>query len=150
LEAREARRQAQLFHLQEPLERLGEPIRERLDGGGGHSTTATSLEACREVILRGKRAVCLVLRVQVCPHLVIDGPRLTKAGHQLLALCAVWVHPILKRSHALLVSHKARGDAASGTVAALRAARLSSPWLRPGSLSQKGWWVAARRSGRTH
>lgn len=103
LEAWKADRHSQVLHLEIAFERLAEPIRQRLDGGGRNMFAATSLEARREVILRGECVVRFILRFQHLQHLVIDGPRLNEAGHQRLALCAIGIQAVFKRSHALLV-----------------------------------------------
>src|SRR5690348_10913217 len=105
-EARETDWHSKIFQLKITLKRLAEAIRQHLDCRRRHSLTATPLEAHIEVILRGECAIDLILRFKRRQHLVIEQPRLTEAGHQLLALHAVRIQAILERSHALIVLHR--------------------------------------------
>src|SRR5215472_965604 len=139
LEAREAHRHSQLLEVQGAFERLGKPVGQRLHRCGGHRLAATSLEARREVILRGKRAVRVILRSQTRQHLIIDRSRFREAVHQLLSLCAVGVQSVLKRSHALLVLHRACAQQDGGTYVARAGERLLPPCLKAGALSRILW-----------
>ena len=94
----------EVFHLERALERLAQPVSQRLHRRRWHGLAAATLEVRRQVVLRGKRAVGLVLRFQRRQHLVVDGSRFDQAGHQLLALGAVGIQPVLERPHILIVS----------------------------------------------
>lgn len=107
-EAGKATGQAHVFQLKRAFERLAQPVGECLHRGRGHSLTATALEARRQVVLRGERAIRLVLRFQGRQHLIVDGPRSDQAGHQLLALCAGGIQSVLERPHILMIPHRIR------------------------------------------
>ena len=62
LETREAHvRNAQLFGSEKTLERFGETISQHLCGGGRNMPSTTPLELCGQIILRGKRALVLIV-----------------------------------------------------------------------------------------
>jgi hypothetical protein len=109
LETRETHiRNAQLSGLEKPFERFREAICQHLDRGGRHMLTATAFELCRQIILRGERALLCILRLGELKHLVIDMPRLSQACHKQARLFFIRIQSKLKRSHILIIAMRER------------------------------------------
>ena len=109
LETREAHvRNAQLFGSEKTFERFGETISQHLYGGGRHMPSTTPLELCGQIILRGKRALVLILLLDGLKHLVIELARLSQATHEQAGLFLVWIQSKLKCSHVLIIAIRER------------------------------------------
>lgn len=92
-------RNTQRFSSEKPFERLGEAISKHLYGGGWHVFTTTALEPCCQIVLRGKRALVLILCFHRLQHLVIDDARFDQALHEQMGLFLIHEKTVFKRSH---------------------------------------------------
>jgi hypothetical protein len=107
LETWEATGDALLFEGEIPFERFIQSIRERLHRRGRNVFTSMPFEAQVQIIFEEELARLGIVLLRGCQHLVVQAPRVFQTGHQLLALYAVGIQAILKRSHALILSHRA-------------------------------------------
>ena len=109
LETREADiRQAKFFGSEKTLERLTETISQHLHSGRWHMFTATTLESCRQIVLRWERTSFSILRLDGLQHLGVELAALAQALHQQLGLYLIRIEAILKRSHADILLHVIR------------------------------------------
>ncbi len=109
LETREPHgRHAQLSGLEKTLKRFGETISQHLDGGGRHMPSTPPLELCGQIILRGKRALVLILSLDGLKHLVIELARLSQAPHEQAGLFLIRIQSKLKCSHILVIAIRER------------------------------------------
>lgn len=100
LEAREPDiRNTQLLRCEKPLERLGEAISEHLYRGGWHMLTTTAFELCRQIILRGERALLCILALDGLQHLIVEVARRNQTLHEQVGLLPIHEKAILKCSH---------------------------------------------------
>jgi hypothetical protein len=99
-------RNAQLFGREKTLERFGETISQHLYGGGRHMPSTTPLELCGQIILRGKRALVLIVLLDGREHLVIELARLSQATHEQAGLFLIRVQSKLKCSHILFIARR--------------------------------------------
>ena len=139
LEAGEANRQAQVFHLKIPFECLAETVSQHLHRSGWHMFSSTPFELGREVVLCRECTQRIIFGFQRLQHLIVNGSRLYETSHQLLALCTVWIDTVLKRSHILIVLHRMRDKQVVEYGWRLTAPRLSPPCLKARALSRDFW-----------
>src|SRR5262249_51511539 len=100
LETGEARiRYAQLFRSKIPFECLHESNGQHLHGGGRHMFTSTTLELCRQIVLRWEGLILLIVCLKRSQHLVIELARLGQAGHKQAGPFIIHEQAILTRSH---------------------------------------------------
>ena len=70
--------------------------------------STTPLELCGQIILRGKRALVLIVLLDGLKHLVVELARLSQATHEQMALFLIRIQSKLKCSHVLVIAIRER------------------------------------------
>jgi hypothetical protein len=130
LEAREATGDALLLESQVPAQGFIQAISQHLHSGGRDTITATPHKAHRQIIFEEKLAGLGILLFRRFQHLIVKVARFDQATHQQMALRLIGVEPVLKCSHALIITQRAN-------VVNEWTRLLISPWLKPGALRSR-------------
>lgn len=99
LETGKAHVHGKFFAGKEAFEGLGEAVCKHLYRRGWDLLSPTSFELGREVILRGKCPLVLILRFHGLKHLIVQDARRLQALHEQVDLLLIGIQAIFKRPH---------------------------------------------------